>query len=146
MWDKRWQDGLPNDYDVVATAAALHWFDVRRLGEIFIDVLQVLRPGGVFLFAEPVCAQPAFSAAFEAWKTRQPNVRDSQTWERFWSRANALLGYDHTQFLGSRDPALIGDRGIPVLDYVRMLERAGFVSIDVILRDAETVAIASSKP
>ena len=65
MWSIDWYEGLSRDYDVVATAAALHWFDVRRLSELFSDVFGLLRSGGVFLFAEPASPQPRFASALE---------------------------------------------------------------------------------
>ncbi len=46
MWDANWQEGLPRGYDAIASAASLHWFDVQRLGELFGDVFEMLRPGG----------------------------------------------------------------------------------------------------
>jgi hypothetical protein len=46
--------------------------------------------------------------------------------ERFWSRANALLGYDHTTLLGPRHAHRIGDDGMSVAGWMRLLERAGF--------------------
>jgi SAM-dependent methyltransferase len=148
LWDTNWCDGLSREYDAVVAATALHWFDVQRLGELFVDVFRLLRPGGVFLFAEPASAPPLFASVFEDWKARQPDLYDPSAWDRFWSRVNTLLGYDHRNFRGGRPPGRgeIGDRGIPVLEYVALLKNAGFESIDVLLRDSEKVVLASSKP
>jgi hypothetical protein len=77
------------------------------------------------------------------WKAKQTHP---QKWERFWSRANALLGYDHAKLLGSLDPNLIGDYGLSVLEWVRLLKNAELDSIEVLLRDADEVIVASSKP
>jgi SAM-dependent methyltransferase len=57
LWNTDWHNGLRHDYDVVATANALHWFDAPRLVELFNDIFRLLRPGGVFLFVEPACAE-----------------------------------------------------------------------------------------
>jgi SAM-dependent methyltransferase len=103
LWNTDWCTGLPRDYDVVATANALHWLDARRVEELFTDIFQLLRPGGIFLFVEPACAEKTFAAGFDEWKSRQPPRYVSENWERFWSRANAILEYDHTKLLGSRD-------------------------------------------
>jgi SAM-dependent methyltransferase len=153
MWSMDWCEGLPRNYEVVATAAALHWFDIRRLSELFGDVFALLRSGGVFLFAEPASPQPRFADAFERWKAGQtqdldPANYDPGAWDRFWSRANALLGYDHREELRARpvDRGEIGDRGIPVLEYVAMLQKAGFESIDILRRDSWNVVLSSSKP
>ncbi len=57
MWNIDWCSGLSRDYDVVATANALHWFGVRRVRELFTDALRLLRSGGVFLFVARVCEE-----------------------------------------------------------------------------------------
>lgn len=145
LWKPDWCSALSRDYDVIATANALHWFDVRRVTELFTDVFQLLRSGGVFLFVEPACAQETFATGFGQWKSKQAPRYDRQNWERFWSRANSLLGYDHAKLLGPRNPNVIGD-GIPVLEWIQLLKNAGFESIDVLLRDADEVILASSKP
>jgi SAM-dependent methyltransferase len=144
LWNTDWYHGLRHDYDVVATANALHWFDAPRLVELFNDIFQLLRPGGVFLFVEPACAEKTFAAGFAEWKSRQCARYSRENWERFWTRANEILGYDHTKFLGSRDSNRISDE-MPVSGWIRLLKNAGFDSIDVFLRDADEVILASSK-
>jgi SAM-dependent methyltransferase len=146
MWKSDWTAGLFSRYDAIATANALHWFDIPRVAELFKDVFRLLRPGGIFIFLEPVSAEPKFADRFREWKQRQAHQYNPETWERFWARANALLGYEHAQRLGSSDPRLIGDDGIPVSEWVRLLEGAGFLIADVLLRSAEKLVVASAKP
>ncbi|MGA9722177.1 MAG: class I SAM-dependent methyltransferase [Candidatus Binatus sp.] len=136
MWKADWHVGLAGNYDVVTTAYALHWFDVRRLSELFADVAQLLRRGGVFLFLEPARTEAALASL-------APD--EERTWERFWTRANELLGYDHSKMLGSREPTLIGDRGLPDQEWSRLLKNAGFESVDVLLKDKEKVVLAARK-
>jgi hypothetical protein len=107
-------------------------------------VFQLLRSGGVFLIVEPACGEPPFAAGFAEWKSRQPSRYCRENWERFWSRANEVLGYDHTKLLGSRDSHL--DEGMPVSGWVRVSQNAGFESIEVLLRDADEVMLAAAKP
>ena len=144
LWNTDWHRGLEPGYDVVATANALHWFDAHRVAELFKDVFQLLRPGGVFLFVEPACTEKTFAAGFAEWKSRQQARYSRENWDRFWTRANEILGYDHTKFLGSRDSHLIGD-GMPVSGWIQLLKNVGFESVDVLLRDTDEVLLASSK-
>lgn len=144
LWDTNWHDGLEPEYDVIATANALHWLDAGRVAQVSQDVFRLLRPAGVFLFAEPACAEKTFAAGFAEWKSRQPSRYTRENWERFWSRANEILGYDHTKLLGSRNLQLI--EGMPVSGWVRILSDAGFQSIDVLFRDADEVILAAAKP
>lgn len=102
------------------------------------------RGGGIFLLAEAVSPEPPFAAGVEEWKAKQPPRYTRENWERFWSRANGLLGYDHTTLLGPRHANRIGD-GLSVAGWMRFLERAGFTLIDVLLRDADQVVIGAVK-
>jgi len=138
--DDGWVNQLPGNYDVVAAVNALHWFDAERVAQLFEDVHGTLRDGGLFLLAEPARPETPFVAGFEEWKAKQPPRYTRENWERFWSRANALLGYDHTKLLGSSQANRVGD-DMSVAGWIRLLERAGFRLIDVLLRDADQVVI-----
>jgi SAM-dependent methyltransferase len=142
--DDGWLDQLPGNYDVVAAVNALHWFDAGRAAQLVVDVYGTLRGGGLFLIAEPACPETPFVAGFEEWKGKQPPRYTRENWERFWSMANALLGYDHTTLLGPRHANRIGD-DLSVAGWVRLLERAGFGLVDVLLRDADQVVIGALK-
>ena len=142
--DDGWLDEIPGNYDVVATVNALHWFDARRAGQLINDVHGTLRGGGLFLLAEPTSPETPFVAGFEEWKANQPPRYTRENWVRFWSKANLLLGYDHTTLLGPRHANRIGD-GMSVAGWMRLLEGAGFEFIDVLLRDADQVVIGALK-
>jgi len=139
-----WLDELPGNYDVVAAVNALHWFDAGRAAQLVEDVHGTLRGGGLFVLAEPACPETPFVAGFEEWKARRPPRYTRENWQRFWSKANALLGYDHTTLLGSRDATRIGD-DMSVAGWIRLVERAGFGLIDVLWRDADQVVIGALK-
>ncbi|MGE5244160.1 MAG: hypothetical protein ACM3SQ_08030 [Betaproteobacteria bacterium] len=142
--DDGWLDGRPGNYDVVATVNALHWFDVERAAQLVEEVHGTLRGGGLFVLAEPARPETPFVAGFDEWKARQPQRYTRENWERFWSRANEILGYDHTTLLGPGQANRIGD-GMSVAGWIRLLERAGFELVDVLLRDADQVVIGALK-
>lgn len=142
--DAGWLDELRGDYDVVATVNALHWFDAQRAAQLVADVHATLKAGGLFLLAEPANPESPYAAGFEAWKAAQPPRYTRENWERFWSRANELLGYDHTTLLGPRESNRIGD-AMSVAGWIRLLEQAGFEHVDVLLRDADQVIIGAQK-
>jgi len=142
--DDGWLDELSGHYDIVAAVNALHWFDAARAAQLVDDVHGTLRGGGVFLLAEPACPEAPFVMGFEEWKARQPPRYMRENWERFWSRANELLGYDHTALLGPRQTNRIGD-SMSVAGWIRLLDRAGFTLVDVLLRDADQVIIGAQR-
>ena len=142
--DDGWVDELPGPYDVVATVNALHWFDAMRAAQLAEAVHGTLRGGGLFLLAEPARPETPFLDGFNEWKAKQPPRYTRENWQRFWSRANALLGYDHTTLLGPSQANHIGD-SMSVGGWVSLLEQAGFEPIDVLLRDADQVIIGAMK-
>jgi trans-aconitate methyltransferase len=140
-----WRRDLADDYDVVVAVNAVHWFSLAGAAELFGNVFQSLRSGGVFLLMEPAGAEAPFAPGFDAWRKEQPGQHDYQDWRRFWSRVQALVGYDYG-FLGDPDDRnRIGDR-LSVMRWVGLLTDAGCESVDVLLRDAEKVVLAGVKP
>src|SRR5262245_32637970 len=119
--DDDWRSELPGPYDVVATVNALHWFDARRAAQLVEAVHETLRGRGVFVLVEPVHPEAPFLTGFEEWKAKQPPRYTRENWLRFWSRANALLGYDHPALWGPRRD---GDEW-SVAGWIRLVERAG---------------------
>jgi SAM-dependent methyltransferase len=142
--DGDWHSPLSPPYDAVVVANALHWFTPRRAAEIAADVLRLLRAGGAFIVVEPARADTPFQAGFEAWTATQPPRYRRENWERFWRRANQLLGYDHIALLGSRGEGRI--EAAPVADWIALLRDAGFASPDVLWRDTDEVMLGAIKP
>ncbi|PYX36026.1 MAG: hypothetical protein DMG81_16910 [Acidobacteria bacterium] len=144
--EPNWQRDLATEYDVVVAVNTMHWFTLAKAAELLGDIFQSLRSGGVFLLMEPAGAAPRFALGFDTWKKQQPAQHKYEDWQHFWSRVNALVGYDYG-FLG--DPPDNQDRigdGLSVMRWVGVLADAGFQSIDILLRDAEKVVLASVKP
>jgi len=140
-----WRRDLASDYDVVVAVNSVHWFRQAHAAILFGDIFQSLRSGGVLLLMEPAGAGPPFAPGFDAWQKEQPSQHRYEDWRRFWSRVNALLGCDYG-FLGEPDGQdRIGD-GLSAMQWVDLLTDAGFESVDVLLRDAEKVALASVRP
>jgi SAM-dependent methyltransferase len=143
LTEQRWNSDLSGEYDVVATVNALHWFTPVDAGTLVREIHGLLRDGGVFLFAEPVFAESPFAAGFETWKAAQPPRYTREAWERFWSRATDVLGYDPVALWGPRPTGRLGDGGITVAGWIALLRSAGFGRCDVLLRDADQAIVAA---
>jgi trans-aconitate methyltransferase len=127
---------LMNGYDVVVAVNAVHWFSLATAEELFGDLFESLRSGGVFLLMEPACVEPPFASGFEAWQKEQPSQHQYENWRRFWSRVNDLVGYDYG-FLGDPDEQNRIGEELSVTRWVDLLADAGFKPIDILLRDTE---------
>jgi SAM-dependent methyltransferase len=143
--DVPWCDELEiGRYDVVAIANSLHWLDEARADPVIDDVHRLLCDGGILLFAEPACPEPLFAPGFDEWKRRQPARYEQKRWQAFWAAVNSLLGYDHTELLGSpRDPH-IGDE-MTVAGWIGLEKERDFGTVDVLWRDADVVIVAAQK-
>ena len=145
LWRDDWSEGLAGGYDVVAIVNALHWFDAARAGQVLAQVRSLLGSGGVLVFAEPTSAASRYRGGFDAWRAQQAARYTSEAWRAFWSRANELLGYDHTAFLGPRRPDRIDD-SLTALGWIELVRAAGFVEEDVLWRDGDQVVVAAVRP
>src|SRR5262249_44122634 len=134
--DEAWCGDLPaRHYDVIAAANAIHWLTAIRAEAVLGDVHRLLDDGGALVFAEPASPEVPFAPGFDEWRTRQPSRYEQGSWTAFWDRANALVGYDHTELLGAREGGRIGD-GMTVRRWIDLVETSGFQSVDVLWRDA----------
>jgi SAM-dependent methyltransferase len=144
LLNRDWRRDLADGYDVVVAANSLHWMSEERVGELFAEIFGLLRGGGCFLFMEPVGVEASFAVGFDLGRRAQPSQHREEDWMKFWSRVNALVGFDYVKEMGERDPKRIDDK-LPVMGWVKMLKDAGFGSIDVLLRDAEKVLVGAVK-
>jgi SAM-dependent methyltransferase len=143
--DESWfQDLRPGHYDVIAAVNAIHWLSAARAEAVFGDIHRLLGDGGTFFFAEPATAEALFAPGFDEWKTRQPSRYEQGNWRAFWDRANSLVGYDHTELMGSREGSRIGD-GMTVRGWIDLVETSDFQTVDVLWRDADVVIVAAQK-
>jgi len=142
-----WPRDLRNDYDVVTVANGLHWLTPALALNVFTDIHDLVRPGGCLIFMEPVGVEAPFEKGFAEWRAGQPEQHDPENWARFWSRVNALMGFDYLkQQLGEApDPSRIGDT-LPATGWLRLLSDAGFQRQDILLRDPEKIVLAALKP
>jgi SAM-dependent methyltransferase len=136
-----WLVDVARDYDVVTVVNALHWFDSTRAASVVQQIKGLVREGGVFICAEPAVAAGPFRTGFEEWTATRPPRYTRENWQRFWSRANAVLGCDHTLLLGPRQDA----HTPTVTGWLERVEQAGFALVDVLFRDADQVIIGAVK-
>jgi SAM-dependent methyltransferase len=143
--DESWCQGLRDSrYDVIAAANAIHWLSAVRAEAVLGDIHRLLVDGGTFFLAEPARPEAPFAPGFDEWKARQPSRYQQGSWKTFWDRASSLVGYDHTELLGSREGGRIGD-GLTVRGWSDLVERSGFDTVDVLWRDADVVIVAARR-
>jgi len=82
-----------HEFDAVLTATALHWLAAERVAELYAEVREVLRPGGVFVNADHM-PEEALPTLTKKLMTRAAAVRSARyaagaalSWPDWWARA-----------------------------------------------------------
>jgi SAM-dependent methyltransferase len=147
-----WTAALPHQhYDAALTATALHWLPADRLAELYREVRDVLRPGGVFVNADHML-DGGLPGLTERLAERARARREARwaagavlSWDGWWERAAAdpALG----PLVAERD-AVFGRRGHtesdpPVTWHLDALRAAGYAEVGLIWRRAADAAFAA---
>jgi SAM-dependent methyltransferase len=150
-----WADALPRrDYDAILTATALHWIEGDRLRDLYRELRDVLRPGGVFLNADHMAdaGLPGLSDALSTWEREQREALyqagSALSWPGWWEQV------ERDPTLG---PLMAGRREVfgslhavdfaPDMDWhLNALRAAGFAEVGLVWRGLRDAAFAAVSP
>jgi SAM-dependent methyltransferase len=147
-----WLAALPHhDFDAVLTATALHWLAPERLAELYGEIREALRPGGVFVNADhmPDDGLPGLSEKLGERADAQRHARyaagAAMSWADWWDHvaADEVLG-----------PLVIERKRLftehhssewtpPVSWHVETLRAAGYAEVGLVWRGARDAAVAA---
>jgi SAM-dependent methyltransferase len=145
-----WVDSLADrDFDAVLTATALHWLPLDRIAELYGEIREVLRPGGVFVNADhmPDDGLPGLNAKFG---DRERARRESRyaagavlSWEAWWDHVakdptlGPLVERRRQVFAGRH-----GEESTPDVSWhLDALRAAGFAEVGITWRGARDAAV-----
>lgn len=128
-----WADatGLPGPWDAAVSSTALHWLEPADLGQLYRNLAENLRPGGVFVNADHMgLGQPGLDALADAVRearTRRAGTGDNEDWRDWWQ---ALKEDDElAPLVDARSNTAIahsGENGLTVWQHAELLRQAGF--------------------
>lgn len=148
-WHQNWYEGLSEKYQVIVSANALHWFDKIRLLELFKDFYNLLDDKGILIFFEPVAVINQVKLNYSKFNTYNPNnTLMEKAWIDFWDKLDKYLGYNYFNEITAqlpKDKEMINDDGIPSLEYISLLNQAGFITTDIIYRNRDGICITAIK-
>jgi len=137
-------------FDAVVTATALHWLPDERRAELYAEIREVLRPGGVFVNADHMVdpglagLNDSFELLESARREELLRTTDVLSWEDWWqaARADEWLA----PFVAERDAFYGADHGHdstpPVGWHLEALRAAGFTQAGVVWRGLRDAAVA----
>jgi len=152
---KEWLAALPHrDFDAVLTSTALHWLAPDRLAELYGEIREAIRPGGVFVNADhmPDDGLPGLSAKLgdraNALRHARYAAGAALSWEDWWTRAAA------DEVLG---PLVVERRRLftehhssewepPVSWHLDALRAAGYAEVGLVWRGSRDAAVAAVNP
>ncbi|WP_430779997.1 class I SAM-dependent methyltransferase [Actinoplanes sp. G11-F43] len=153
--DPGWRAKLPGEpFDAVLTATALHWLPPERVGALYAEVREVLRPGGVFANADHMEDEglPGLSEKLRAHRDRVREARyatgAATSWPRWWE----LAGADEQLAAKAVERARIYPEKHhdfewipPATWHVEALRTAGFREAGILWRGGTDAAVAGLK-
>ena len=139
MRESAWLAGIPERFDAVVSATALHWLNPEQLAGLYAQIAGRLRPGGIFLNADHVGSdQPLIQ---QAWSRQRAEALAAQSdlaaedWDSFINAYLEVLGPDaraaRQQTLGEWQGV---EDGMPLSWHFQALQQAGFSSVDCFWR------------
>ncbi|MFF5180864.1 class I SAM-dependent methyltransferase [Micromonospora sp. NPDC000316] len=147
-----WRSALPHqEYDCVLTATALHWLPGERLGTLYGEIRDVLRPGGIFVNADnmPDDTLPELTKRLADRARDRRNARYAAgavlSWSDWWARAAAdpalspLVAARHAIYPSGHSPEWTP----PLSWHLTALTAAGFTEVGTVWRGGSDAAVAA---
>lgn len=128
-----WRAQLPDTFDAVISATALHWLTEVQLASLYRQLSGLLRPDGLFLNADHVASRQSPVQKF--WEQSRAEMRraeakeEGEDWEGFWeayAQALELSGGRRVteRVLGGWDGGV--EEGLPLEWHFAELKASGF--------------------
>lgn len=150
--DPDWSKALPaGGFDAVLTATALHWIPEDRLRELYRDVRDLLRPGGVFINADHM-VDDGLPTLSERFGERERVHREALyaagaalSWDAWWDRVaqDSVLG----PLVARREAVFAGRHAAefspPASWHLDALRDAGFAEVGLVWRGSRDAAVAA---
>lgn len=151
--DPGWRAKLsPEPFDAVLTATALHWLPAERVGALYAEIREVLRPGGIFANADHMEEEslPELSGKLRDHGRAERESRyatgAATTWPQWW----ALVAADEqlAPKAAERERIYPSDRHghawtPPASWHIEALRTAGFREAGIIWRGGTDAAVAA---
>ncbi len=132
--DEKWHSEIEGQFDLAVSATALHWLSQDHQRELYRVVHKLLRPGGTFMNADPMCSRSQrMHSRFMAWDDADMSGRE-ETWDDFWPAIQAEYGFgrEMAEMWDQLDIWEGTDNGYTREFYLSALKDAGFADVDVI--------------
>jgi SAM-dependent methyltransferase len=128
-----WRAQLPDMFDAVISATALHWLTAVQLASLYRQLSGLLRSGGLFVNADHVASQQPQVQKF--WEHNRDEMRrveakqEGEDWDGFWeayARALGLSGQRRVteRVIGGWDGGV--EEGLPLEWHFAELKASGF--------------------
>ena len=130
---------LASQFDAVVSSTALHWLAPEQLATLYVQVAQVLRPGGIFLNADHVGSEsPSIQ---QAWERHRDELLKSKTtnaddWNGFWKAYAQALEVNHDEIHQRLEATYAKgvEQGLPLSWHFHELQTKGFLYVDCFWR------------
>ena len=145
-------DHLPQRFDLVVSAVALHWLSRRQLAHVHARIHAAMAGGAWFLNADHVAAaDPVIQERYRARRAQRHQAlrtrRRACDWDGFWTgMQRELSDVDVTALRRAEDYWAGSDDGLPLTFHRAALRRVGFDPVACLWQDKGDALIAARRP
>lgn len=142
-----WSTGLQLDgpVDAAVSSTALHWIQPERLGAVYQEVAQLLRPGGVLVNADNLYDdQPALAeiaAAVLDGRAQRVGVADNEDWSHWWEALAGEPAMAEAFAERKRRGARGGITEFSTEHHADLLRQAGFSEVGTVWQSGNDVVL-----
>jgi SAM-dependent methyltransferase len=137
--EESWLTGLPKPFDAIVSATALHWLNPEQLAAVYVQISNLLCPGGIFLNGDHVASDnPRIQKAWAIHRAETLAVQSdpaADDWDSFINAYLAALGAETSaarlQALGEWQGV---EDGMSLPWHFQHLRQAGFSTVDCFWR------------
>ncbi len=133
-----WINELPKQVDVIVSATALHWLNAAQLSNLYNQIANKLKNGGLFINADHVSSESSLIQTY--WdnnRTKHINKNiNFDDWTVFWKEYSKALGIDvdgiHNNITDWYDPGI--ENGLPLLWHFKEMKKFGLSRVNCFWR------------
>ncbi len=139
--------GLAGPVDAVVSTTALHWIPEDRLGEVYVDLARLLRPGGVLvngdnLYDEQPTVAELAAGVLDA-RAARVGVIDNEDWAAWWAAVTAEPTLAEAIAERERRGARGGITEFSVRQHSELLRAAGFTEVGTVWQSGNDVVLVA---
>ncbi|MFE3454880.1 class I SAM-dependent methyltransferase [Nonomuraea sp. NPDC059194] len=134
--------GLNSAVDAAISSTALHYLPAETLADLYLELADVIRPGGLFINADNLYDEQPMIAGIAA-ALRRSRVASGEDWAAWWQAATRDRELAGLVAERERSGAGDGDHRVSAAVHEQLLRRAGFDQVGTVWQAGDDVVLVA---